>query len=408
MVAQKVIRAIAAGCFILLAHGCSQPTSSSVAPTLIGSQLPHLSRHPDGGAVMSWVEPVGAGHRLQYAHFTNGAWSTAHTVVSGEDWFVNWADFPSVEALGKDLWGAHWLVRSGWQTYAYDVAVSISTDAGRSWSNSIIPHDDNTPTEHGFVSLYPQGESLGLVWLDGRKTIASAAGDVAPEDIGMTLRSARLTRDGEVTEALLIDGLVCDCCQTDVAISSQGPIVVYRDRSPEEIRDISVARFRDGSWSEAKTISDDNWQVYGCPVNGPAIDVAGDIVAVAWHTQADNQPRVRFARSIGPSDEFGAPIDIDDTRALGRVDVLVDELGEGQVSWLRQGEDNMAELCVRSVSPDGELGQIRVITEIPATRPSGFPQMQRVGNQILFAWTEVRDGEFQIATDVIPWSTPAP
>ncbi|MCZ6856077.1 MAG: hypothetical protein O7G86_19345 [Gammaproteobacteria bacterium] len=407
MVDQKVIRTIAVCCFVFLVHGCTESTPSSVAPTLIGSQLPHLSQHPEGGAVMSWVEPDGEGHRLQYAHFSNGVWSNAHTAASGEDWFVNWADFPSVEAFSKDLWAAHWLVRSGWQTYAYDVAVSISNDGGRTWSDSIKPHDDNTPTEHGFVSLYPKGESLGLVWLDGRKMIASAAGDVAPEEVGMTLRSADLDKDGRVTETLLIDGLVCDCCQTDVALGSEGPIVVYRDRSPEEIRDISVAWFRDGAWSQGKTVSDDNWQVYGCPVNGPAIDAAGDIVAVAWHTQADNQPRVRFARSYGASDEFDAPIDIDATRALGRVDVLVDELGEGYVSWLRQGEDNMAEFCVRSVSRDGKLGQIRVIAEIPATRPSGFPQMTRVGDQILFAWTQVSDGEFKISTDVIPWGPKA-
>lgn len=407
MAMQNANRTIIVCCLLLLVHGCGNPTRSAVAPTLTGSQLPHLSQHPEGGAIMSWVEPDGDGHRLQYAHYVDGAWGDARTVVSGENWFVNWADFPSVEVLSNDLWAAHWLVRSGWQTYAYDVAVSLSTDGGRTWSDSITPHDDNTPTEHGFVSLYPEGEALGLVWLDGRKTIASAAGDVNPHDIGMTLRSAQLNQDGKVTEESLIDDLVCDCCQTDVALSANGPIVVYRDRTADEIRDISVAMYRNGSWSEGKTVSDDNWQVYGCPVNGPAIDAAGDIVTVAWHTQADNQSRVRFARSLGANDQFDTPIDIDDTRALGRVDVLVDELGESYVSWLRLGENNMAELCVRSVDRNGKLGRIDVIAKIPATRPSGFPQMQRVGNQILLAWTEVTDGEFRIATNVIPWSIPA-
>ncbi|MCZ6616483.1 MAG: exo-alpha-sialidase [Gammaproteobacteria bacterium] len=377
-----------------------------MAPTSTGSQLPHLSQHPGGGVIMSWVEPDGEGHRLRFAHYANGAWSTAQTVARGENWFVNWADFPSVEALGKNLWAAHWLVRSGWQTYAYDVAVSLSIDEGRTWSDPIKPHDDNTPTEHGFVSLFPQGQTVGLVWLDGRKTIASAAGDVAPHDIGMTLRSATLDPQGKITGEFQIDDLVCDCCQTDVSLSARGPVVVYRDRSAEEIRDISVAVYGDGGWSEAKTVSDDNWQVFGCPVNGPAIDSSGDVIAVAWHTQADNQPRVRFARLLAGSDEFDTPIDIDGASAMGRVDVLVDENGEARVSWLRRGDDNMAELCVRSVDPTGKLGGVRVIAEIAATRPSGFPQMMRDGNQILLAWTEVVDGEFRITTDTIPWSIP--
>ena len=53
-------------------------------------------------------------------------------------------------------------------TYAYDVRLSYSTDDGKTWSPSFLPHHDGTPTEHGFASLFPIGDGFGLVWLDGR------------------------------------------------------------------------------------------------------------------------------------------------------------------------------------------------------------------------------------------------
>lgn len=95
-------------------------------------------------------------------------WGESRTVSQGENWFVNWADFPSVASLRNGTLAAHWLVKSGSSTYAYDVNVSQSKD-GKSWSKSIVPHRDNTQTEHGFVSLIPLSDGrLGAVWLDGR------------------------------------------------------------------------------------------------------------------------------------------------------------------------------------------------------------------------------------------------
>jgi hypothetical protein len=83
-------------------------------------------------------------------------WSEAQTVSQGENWFVNWADFPSVVDLKDGSLTAHWLVKSGSSTYAYDVSILRSKDGGKSWSKPIVPHRDNTKTEHGFVSLIPR------------------------------------------------------------------------------------------------------------------------------------------------------------------------------------------------------------------------------------------------------------
>ena len=49
--------------------------------------------------------------------------------AQGANWFVNWADYPSVVAIDEKFWVAHWLAKqSGGKTYDYDVALAISND----------------------------------------------------------------------------------------------------------------------------------------------------------------------------------------------------------------------------------------------------------------------------------------
>ena len=52
---------------------------------------------------------------------------------------------PSVLRLPSGAIVAHWLQKSGADTYAYDVRVAQSMDGGASWSAPRVLHDDGTP-----------------------------------------------------------------------------------------------------------------------------------------------------------------------------------------------------------------------------------------------------------------------
>ena len=80
----------------------------------------------------------------------------------------------------------------------------------------------------------------------------------------MTLRSATISTAGVIKEQV-IDERVCECCQTDVAIASSGPVVVYRNRTESEIRDIYVVSGKDDGRTEPFAIAEDNWEIHGCP-----------------------------------------------------------------------------------------------------------------------------------------------
>ena len=354
-----------------------------------GSRYPHVSGG-DGHVVMSWLQalPQG-GFALQHARWKEGAWGPAATVASGGDWFVNWADFPSVVPLDATTWAAHWLQQKPGSVYSYDVRIAVSADGGANWSEPASPHDDGTPTEHGFVTLFPAGGTAQAVWLDGRHTggghdhAAGAAG-------AMTVRSASLGTDGRRLGAdFEIDARVCDCCQTDAAITADGPVVVYRDRSDREVRDIALVRYSGGRWSEPVHVHDDGWKIDACPVNGPAIDARGRTVVVAWFTAPD-VPRIRLAFSQDSGRTFGPPVEVASGDVAGRVDVVLLEDGRAIVSWLQPSAAG-AEIRAQPFGREGPAGAPVVIASSSVQRASGFPQMVRAGGGLMFAWTDTTE-----------------
>lgn len=363
-----------------------------------GSAEPHLATTSDGTVVMSWLEPSGEGVALKWSKLTEQRWSDARLVSSGDSWFVNWADFPSVQPITDDIWAAHWLVKRPGGTFAYDVAISISEDAGTTWDDPITPHDDDTATEHGFVSLFPSDGGVAALWLDGRNMQPSEDGHGHG---GMTLRSAVIGTSDELTNKTVVDDLVCDCCQTDVALTSSGPVAVYRNRTEDEIRDIYAARFENNEWQAGAPIAEDGWKISGCPVNGPAIDANENTVATAWFTGANNNTTVRFARSTDAAQSFSAAIDIASDRPIGRVDTVLLADGSALVSWLRSASPSTGEVRIRHVATNGHLGPSHLIATTAAGRMSGFPQMVLRGDEVVIAWTDVNNEETAVRTAVI-------
>jgi len=356
-----------------------------------GSAQPHLARTESGLVVLSWLEPTEGATRLLVSRLAKAGWGEPVEVARGADWFVNWADFPSVLPADRGPWAAHWLQRRPEGGYAYDVVMAMSLAPGANWQVIGSPHDDGTPTEHGFVTLFPWDGGTGVVWLDGRETGGGGHSHGAQDAGGMTLRTARVAADGSRDRESVLDELTCDCCQTDVTVTRQGPVVVYRDRSPGEIRDIAVARHDGTAWTEPSLVGVDGWEIGGCPVNGPAIDSMGESVVVAWFTGAEDRPRVRIAWSMDGGEHFEEAIEVPALAALGRVDVVAVSERDAVLSWLEQVEQQASLRLVR-VSAGGEFGPVMEVGRTAAGRPSGFPQMVSGGDGLVLAWTDV-EGE---------------
>lgn len=359
-------------------------------PVETGAAQPGLVDDAGGGWLLSWIEPIAHGHRLRYARWSAPGWSSAATAMQGSGWFVNWADVPAMLAFPDGGLAAFMLVRNGTGPYAYDVQLALGDAQGR-WREPRAVHDDRTATEHGFASLWREGDdTLGIAWLDGRQT---SGGGHAPlhgsGDAGaMSLRAAMFGRDGDKQMEWPLDARTCDCCGTAVARSSSGLWLAYRGRDVDEVRDIRVAhRANDGHWQPAVVAHADRWVMRACPVNGPALAASGARVYLAWHTAPD-RPRVRLARLGSDGRARTAPLEIAQDSVTGRVALAA----EGEQVWLAWFDeaDAQARLWLACLDPDLHELSRAVVALLPRGRGSGFPRLQ------------ARDGRaYLVATDVV-------
>ena len=349
------------------------------------SAMPQLTVSGDR-AILSWVETGPTGEStLKFAERTGSGWAEPQTVASGSAWFLSAADVPSVMRLDEGTLAAHWFTESDASIEAYDVRLAFSKDDGRTWAAPISPHHDATKTQHGFVSLFPMpGSGLGAAWLDGRQMALEA--DKGNDN--MSVRFAAFGRDGTQMSEVVVDARVCECCPMAVAITSGGPILAYRDRSPGEIRDIAVSRFVNGAWTEGHPAHEDGWEIHGCPVNGPAIAARGPSVAVAWFTAKNEQGHAFVAFSPDAGATFGTPVRLDDVRSLGRVAIALLDDGSAVAASIEPA-DGRAELRVRRVDGSGRRAAAQTVAVV-AGRGGGYPRLVRRGQELLLAWTESR------------------
>ena len=390
---KRQLSILAAGAAIIAVFGCDRqegsPSRSEAAvdsiasPAGPGSAEPNLSAGPDGRVYMSWLEPADSGHALRFAVHDGATWTPARTIVARRDFFVNWADFPSIVVLDSQRLAAHWLQRNGPGTYAYGVQIAQSNDHGESWSAPVMAHRDSSQNEHGFVAMWRESGRVGAVWLDGRK-FKKAGHNTGNE---MMLLSTTLSPDGTRGPEVRLDERTCDCCQNAAVMTSAGPIVAYRDRSPDEIRDIYVTRRVGDKWLPGTPVHNDNWHINACPVNGPALAAEGGRVALAWFTAAQDSARVKVAFSDDAGATFGAPVRVDNGNPAGRVDVAVLADGDALVTWIERIGGDTAAVRVRRISRDGSTGPPVTIASSSAARASGFPQMVVTDTNVVFAWT---------------------
>jgi hypothetical protein len=386
---KRPVRLLAAAA--LAVAGCSrgEPPAATLEVEEIDSPAPPGSAEPnlvtDGGRVfLSWLEHGDGVQTFRYAVLEHGTWSPPRTIVQGDSFFANWADFPSLVPLADGSLAAHWLWKARGDRYAYGVRVARSAD-GIEWPAPLVPHRDGTATEHGFVSMVarPAG-SVTVVWLDGRQYDGKQDGDPGAQTALMT---ADLQTDGFGPEGVL-DARVCDCCQTAAVRTSAGMLVAYRDRSNEDVRDIFLVRRDASGWTEPYLLARDDWRIPGCPVNGPALAARGDTVAAAWFTMAGDSALVRTALSFDDGRTFTDPVRADAGRPLGRVDIALLPHGDALVVWLESMAAGDAEIRARRVTREGRLDASYRVAGTEAARGSGFPRVVVTDDEFVFAWTE--------------------
>lgn len=403
----KFIKAVAVLCIAICLASCSQRSAAELTPVLLDSPASIDSAQPslvsEGDTLhMIWTEELDSGeYSLVFSSMSEGSWSVKKEIDRGRDWFVNWADFPTI-AKSSNSMIAHHLKKSDTATFSYDILYKHSGNSGYDWSESRKLHSDTIKAEHGFVSFSPLDKGrIMAVWLDGRNTIGadaeshSGAHSSHGAEGAMQLRSALIDSQGEATSEKLIDGRTCDCCQTSLVSTPAGTLVAYRDRTENEIRDINVSLYKDGTWSEPRPVFKDLWEINGCPVNGPRLSAFESSVGLVWFTAARDQPEVKISFSDDGGLDFSDPIRVDEGLPLGRVDLVMLNQDKALVSWM-ESEEKMAVIRLSLIDKnEGKLSSWK-IAEVSGARSTGFPQLEIAGGTVFMAWNGTKAGDRQI------------
>ena len=358
--------------------------NSNAQPNLVSS---------NGSLTLSWISSKEENKAsLNYSRYMEGRWIKPQVIASGSDWFINWADFPA-HAINQDLIITSHLKKSASGTYTYDVILNLQKLSGEKIRENFLLNTDGVKAEHGFVSIMANNEKgFFITWLDGRNTIGKKLeGDHKP----MTIRFAEITDKGDVIKESELDASTCDCCQTSIAITNDGPIVVYRDRGEKEVRDIYSVKNINGTWEEPNVVHDDGWIINGCPVNGPKVAVNSKDLAIAWFTVSNDNPLVNVSFSKNNGNSFGAPLKVNDHDTIGRVDVSFLNDEEVIVSYM-EVDDIGTYLRIKKVSFDGKISEPITISKIDGGRNTGVPQLEIIDSEIFIVWTIFLDGMNQL------------
>lgn len=367
------------------------------SPTGPGAMGAAFATAPDGTVYLSWLEPAGGeAWALKFSRYdvAQRRWEPARIIDQGEDWFINWADFPQLAISRDGRITAVWFVNNpahhamatmadaGHHGPGYRGIYSQSTDGGATWSPTLPVSDEAIPTE--FVALQPLADGRVLAaWLDGR---ARAAGQDR-----QTLHARVLGASGP---DVLVDDRVCDCCQLSFVPAGDGALLAYRGRTTDEVRDMRIARFDGKHWSAPEPLHADGWKIAACPVNGPRLAVHPGRTVAVWFTAPDDRGQV-LAASAAPDGRFGEPVRLDLGRPQGRVDCVALPDGTTLTSWLEHTDRNQGKaggIYARLIRPDGTPEAPELLAASTTARAGGFPRLVRTGDgNLLLAYTV--DGE---------------
>ena len=341
-------------------------------------------RDSERGVLLSWVEHSGDSTTLKFAEKQASGWSRPTAVSSGANWLVSAADPPIVLRRSDGTLVASWQVSTDKRLEGSDIYLTYSKDNGQTWAPPFKPHHDPTRGQHAFPSLFEvPGNTLGLVWLDARAQAAH------PDDLeaSISLRYAAFDGSWKQTADAEIDPRVCECCSTSSALTSDGVLVAFRDRSDSEIRDIAVSRLERGKWTPATLVHADNWEIDACPVNGPMLSARGRQAVVAWFTVKKDQGQAWAAFSSDAGRTWGAPIRLDDAASLGRVGVDLLDDGSAVATWVEYA-NRRAQFSMRHIDPAGQRSAAVSIAAASTSTSSDVPRIARHGRELVFAWTE--------------------
>jgi hypothetical protein len=273
------------------------------------------------------------------------------------------------------------------------IRVARSTDGGRTFSAARTIHDPKMSGARGWHSLTsaPDG-SVHAVWLDGRDAEVKMSEAMASKrQPWQEVYHATLTPDGHFVESQIATG-VCFCCKTTVAVGSRGTVyAAWRHIFPGSIRDIAFASSVDGGlhFGPLVRVSEDKWELNGCPEDGPAMAVdTSDVIHIVWPTLiAEPTPQKALFYSTSRDGKTFSPrarVPSASTAVPAHAQMALTPDGGAGVVW-DEVVGGVRRVSMSLVSAAGVFGPPQILS---GSQPGSYPSVVRAAtDDLLVAWT---------------------
>lgn len=294
-----------------------------------------------------------------------------------------------------------------------------SIDGGRTFGAARELQNAGAPGTRGWATLTTDGKGgVHALWLDHRGMAApGAGGDEAHHhghDAAKTRTQAATGAAGAQGSALyysngssereVVKG-VCYCCKTALAAGPDGRLfAAWRHVYPGNIRDIAFTTSRDSgkTFSAPARVSEDRWQLDGCPEDGPAmaIDVGGN-AHVVWPTVV-TQPEMHkalFYATTRDGEHFTARARVSPMRRnIAHPQIAISPAGDIAVFW----DEIVAGRRRVFLSRHDRNGGFGAAESLSDTTSASYPVSVFTDAAFVVAWTEGGPDDSRIVVRRLP------
>ena len=360
--------------------------------------------------VVTWSAAVPEGGTDIFAAVSEDAGATFRAPVRVNDLAgearANGEQPPRVAIGPRDI-GVVWTSRRNGLT---EVRLSKSADGGRAFSASVLVHPAGLSGARGWMSIASDASgAIHVAWLDGRNATPApltqvpvisapgarpsvpAASHQHHGDVRQDLYYTVVRADGTQTETQAATN-VCFCCKTAVTTDPDGRTsLAWRHIYPGNLRDIAFQTLSPagGAGADIIRISEDQWQLEGCPDDGPAMgqDARGRI-HVVWPTLVGgpNASKGIFYASTDDRRSFTARVRLDDAAAKTASHPQLTMVGPSGLAVMWDEPSGATRRVMLRQRPDP--GKDWSAAEpLPDDAPAYYPAAAGVPDALLIVWT---------------------
>ncbi len=284
------------------------------------------------------------------------------------------------------------------------IRLSRSTDGGRTFTAAHTLHSSAITGARGWQALTAgRAGVVHAVWLDGSDAAPSAgphqhhgatkgrgAGGAHAGAPRQDVYQATIAPDGAIVETHVARD-VCFCCKTAVGVGPSGRVtVVWRHIFPESMRDIAMAVSTDGgrTFSVPARVNQDNWQLSGCPDDGPAMAIdRSDVAHLAWPTLVNQDaPQKAVVYTSTKDGRTFAPrvrLSSDTQEDAAHPQIAVDSAGNVGAIWDEQDADTRRIVMRTAAAWSSRFGSLRPLT---SGEPAFHPVIAGLREGFVVAW----------------------